>query len=257
MKADVTIGIPVYNSEKYISGALDGVINQSYKNFKVIISDNASTDNTAEICRKYSAKDNRIEVIVQEQTLDVISNFNFLLKNAETPFFIWLAADDRWEPQFLEKTLSVLKSNSDCGLVFSDFIIKNHVTEESVKRDISSRVSNVPFIRFIFSLIDMQSNLVYGLFRTEYLKQKGLSNFDYADVDLILDLSVRKKIRIIDDYLFTAGIKGKRNIYSLTGSKVNKIYFIKRQILRAYREFGALKSIFTALLLSIWYFKKR
>lgn len=255
MKADITIGIPVYNSEKYIAEALEGVINQSFDNFKVIISENGSTDSTAELCRQYSDKDKRIEVFSQKKTLDVISNFNFLLKKAETPFFIWLAADDRWEPGFLEKALSVMKSDSDCGLVFSDFIIKNHVTNESIKRDISSRVSGVPFTRFVFSLIDMQSNLIYGLFRTEYLKQKGLLNFDYADVDLILDLSVRKKIRIIDEYLFTAGIKGRRDIYSLTGSKVNKTYFIKRQILRAYKEFGLLKSIFTALLLGIWYFK--
>ena len=107
----VSIGIPVYNGEKFLRNALDCILNQSYENIEIIISDDTSTDSTKSICEEYMKKDLRIKYILQKENLGAFHNFNFVLTQAKSKYFMWAEVDDKWEPEFIEKNVAVLESN--------------------------------------------------------------------------------------------------------------------------------------------------
>ena len=109
----VSIGMPVYNGEIFLQKALDSLLNQSYSNFELIISDNASEDSTSEICLKYAQKDKRIFYVRQAKNIGAFDNFKFVLNKAKGKFFFWAAVDDYWKPDFIKKNLDVLITNQN------------------------------------------------------------------------------------------------------------------------------------------------
>jgi glycosyltransferase involved in cell wall biosynthesis len=110
-KPDLTIGFPVYNGGAMLSRALGSLLAQTYRDFVLHISDNASTDNTPAICRTFAAQDGRIIYTRQPRNIGVVKNFRFLLQEAKTPFFMWAAHDDWWHPTFVEKNILELKQD--------------------------------------------------------------------------------------------------------------------------------------------------
>lgn len=119
----VTIGMPVFNGEKYIREALDSVLAQTYQDFELIISDNASNDKTQAICIDYSERDARVKYFRQHQNLGGHWNFNFVAQTAKGPLFTWLAHDDILEPNFLEESVEYMSRRSNTVLVVGDFKI--------------------------------------------------------------------------------------------------------------------------------------
>jgi glycosyltransferase involved in cell wall biosynthesis len=109
-KPRVTVGIPVYNGEKHIAQSIESVLVQTYRDFVLIICDNASTDGTERICREYAARDPRIRYHRNEKNLGASPNFNkvFDLADLEVEFFQWLAHDDMLAPTYLEKCLAAM-----------------------------------------------------------------------------------------------------------------------------------------------------
>ena len=112
----VSIGMPVYNGERYIRQALDSLLAQDYENFELIISDNASMDDTWEICREYAAKDSRIKVYSNERNLGAMTNFRIVLNIARGPYFMWAAADDLWKPVFISELVGLLETTPSAVL---------------------------------------------------------------------------------------------------------------------------------------------
>jgi glycosyltransferase involved in cell wall biosynthesis len=104
----VSIGVPVYNGEKYIRWTLESLLAQSYENFELNISDNASTDGTEEICRSYLAKDNRVRYHRNPQNVGLIGNWRRVLQLASGEYFIWAACDDCWSINYIETLLECL-----------------------------------------------------------------------------------------------------------------------------------------------------
>lgn len=105
----VSIGMPVYNGERFIGKALDSILQQSYPYFQLLISDNCSTDRTAEICREYAARDSRIKYVRQSTNLGATANFRYVLDASVHERFIWAAADDWWNSDRLEHLVSALR----------------------------------------------------------------------------------------------------------------------------------------------------
>jgi glycosyltransferase involved in cell wall biosynthesis len=103
----VSIGMPVYNGEPFIREALDSLLAQTFTDFELIISDNASTDGTEAICREYTKKDRRVRYMRQPENMGAVVNFQFVLDEAEGEYFMWAAADDIWEPSWVEILLPV------------------------------------------------------------------------------------------------------------------------------------------------------
>ena len=104
----VSIGMPVYNGEPFIREALDSLLAQTFTDFELIISDNGSTDATEAICREYAEKDMRIRYMRQRENRGAVTNFWFVLNEALGEYFMWAAADDRWDHEWISKLLPMV-----------------------------------------------------------------------------------------------------------------------------------------------------
>ena len=89
----VSIGMPVFNGEDYVEAALDSILTQTFTNFELIISDNASTDRTEEICNDFADSDDRIRYYRQEKNLGAAANFNRVFELSSGKYFKWAAHD--------------------------------------------------------------------------------------------------------------------------------------------------------------------
>lgn len=107
----VSIGMPVFNCEPWVGKAIESILGQSYEDFELIISDNASTDGTGRICQQYASRDKRITYIRQPKNIGATNNFKYVVEKANGKFFIWAAGDDWWAPDRLEKLVMALKDN--------------------------------------------------------------------------------------------------------------------------------------------------
>jgi len=112
----VSIGMPVYNGAAYIRRALDSLLAQTFAEFELIISDNASMDGTQKICEEYERADSRIRYIRQKKNIGPIRNFDFVLNQAEGEYFMWAAHDDLWERRFIELLIRELELKGELSV---------------------------------------------------------------------------------------------------------------------------------------------
>ena len=120
----IDILMATYNGEKYLNEQIDSILNQTYSNFRLLISDDCSKDGTREILKEYEQKDNRIKVFYQEKNLGYVKNFEFLLKQVESDIYALSDQDDVWMQDKVEKTYNkLIETNSD--LVFTDLEVVN------------------------------------------------------------------------------------------------------------------------------------
>ena len=119
MEEKIDILLATYNGEKYLKEQLDSILNQTYKNIRIIISDDCSKDTTPEILKEYQKKDDRIELHIQKNNLGVVKNIEFLLKQVKSPYYMLADQDDYWLPEKAEKSLEKLKEEK-ADLVFGD-----------------------------------------------------------------------------------------------------------------------------------------
>ncbi len=90
----VAIELPVYNGDNCLAAAIESTLAQSYGDFDFLISDNASTDGTEEICRAYAQRDRRIRYIRQAQNVGAAANYNLIVPMTDSPYFKWAAHDN-------------------------------------------------------------------------------------------------------------------------------------------------------------------
>jgi len=115
----LSIGLPVYNGEKYLRDSIESLLGQSYKDFELIISDNASTDSTADICKRYANQDSRIRYIRQPRNIGLAPNHNFVVDQSHGEFFKWAAADDLYGRDLLQSCVNALDQHPDVVLAHS------------------------------------------------------------------------------------------------------------------------------------------
>lgn len=112
----LTIGMPVFNGQAYVREAIDSILAQTESDFELVISDNASTDETSDICMSYVAKDSRVRYIRQATNIGAANNFIFVLQAArKSEYFMWAACDDTWTENWVETLLKNFQTN-DIGL---------------------------------------------------------------------------------------------------------------------------------------------
>jgi glycosyltransferase involved in cell wall biosynthesis len=118
----VSIGMPVYNGERFISEALDSLLNQTYEEFELIISDNASTDGTEAICRDYARRDRRIRYVREDVNRGAAWNHNRLVHLATGELFKWAPADDLHEREHVAKCVAALEADSEAVAAYTKSI---------------------------------------------------------------------------------------------------------------------------------------
>jgi glycosyltransferase involved in cell wall biosynthesis len=201
----VSVGMPVYNGENFIEAALDSILNQTFKDFELLISDNASTDRTEEICRSYSAKDNRIQYYRNETNLGAAYNFNHVVNLSSGTYFMWAAHDDMYAPDFLLKSVKILDQKPAVVLCFSKttfideegrFLKNNTYWPDISSQDASRRFYHLVVGQYIVTEI-------FGLIRSTILKKTGLiGNYAASDRVLLGELALYGPFYEIPEYLF-------------------------------------------------------
>jgi glycosyltransferase involved in cell wall biosynthesis len=112
----VSIAVPVYNGQRYLAEALDSILCQTVSDLEIIISDNASTDETAAICARYAATDERVRYFRNNTNIGACPNFNICVGYATGRYFKWQPHDDVLEPEYLQKCIAALESNPNAVL---------------------------------------------------------------------------------------------------------------------------------------------
>lgn len=116
----VSVGLPVYNGERFLEETIECILGQTHRNLELVISDNASTDSTAEICQRYAALDDRVRYHRVEANRGLAWNFGRVVDLAAGPYFKWATHDDLFDPDFIERGVAALESDSRYVLSFSD-----------------------------------------------------------------------------------------------------------------------------------------
>ncbi|MFO1080296.1 MAG: glycosyltransferase family A protein [Reyranellaceae bacterium] len=114
--AMVTIGMPVFNGANYVTEAVQSILDQTYGDFELVISDNASTDATEEICRGLAARDRRLRYIRQPRNVGAAVNHNLVFAACDGRYFKWASHDDLLHPRFLATTVAVLEARPEVSI---------------------------------------------------------------------------------------------------------------------------------------------
>jgi glycosyltransferase involved in cell wall biosynthesis len=201
----LSIGLPVYNGENFLEQSLDSLLAQTYGDFEVVISDNASTDGTADICKKYAARDSRVKYVRQEKNLGAAENYNFVFRESKTEFFKWATHDDLLAPTFLECCMEVLEVKDDVVLVFTlgqDIDENGNVIRTYPPRNDTDDLNQ--FQRYRSMVAGRQPVIpVFGVMRRETLaKTRLIGKYTGSDRPLIGEMALRGKIYEVPEYLF-------------------------------------------------------
>jgi glycosyltransferase involved in cell wall biosynthesis len=170
----VSIGFVVRNDEKYIRQALESLLAQSYTDFELTISDNASTDDTSTICQEYARRDPRITYVCQNENIGLTKNLEYALKNTRGQFFMWAASDDIWHPDFLKTLVEALQKKPQAALSFAPYAwIDDKGDLLKIKSvDYSGGSAFTRLLKFCWLYDD---GCFYGLFR-----RKFVADFSFA-----------------------------------------------------------------------------
>lgn len=216
----VSIGLPVYNGEKYLRAALDSILQQDYAGFELIISDNASTDATQDICRMYAAKDQRIRYYRNETNIGASGNFNHLVELARGEFFGWMTHDDIYLSGFLRRCMAVIAEAPDTVVLVTP---KAETIDEHGKHiDIPLESLDIRHARPFQRVEDMLRNVSwataqFGLFRTEALRKTSLIQpFFATDHVLLVEVALLGEIWELPETLF------QRRVHPGISTMINK-----------------------------------
>jgi glycosyltransferase involved in cell wall biosynthesis len=231
----ITVGVPVYNGEKFIQKCLDSVLKQTRKDFELIISDNASTDSTPNICKDYQKKDNRVKCIFQKSNFGALNNFKELIENANGEYFLLMAVDNTLSPTFLEKCAEILDSSLNVIGCTSKVAIDGQYVDQFKKEKMILKkiglefraLNTIPILgsyddRIKKFLRKWQWETFYSLFRTDVLKKGAVwetwLGFDGA---WILNILKYGEIQVVEEFLLHSYPYGESSVGLLQLAKNN------------------------------------
>jgi glycosyltransferase involved in cell wall biosynthesis len=203
--ARVSIGLPVYNGERYIGKTLESLLAQTYEDFELIICDNYSCDGTEEICRSYAAKDPRIRYVRNVTNLGAAKNYKLTFELSRGEYFRWANCDDLFAPTSLERCVEVLDRELTTILVYPKTKLINErdqiISEYDDGLHLQAASASERFVQLTLRLGLV--NAIYGLIRADVLKQTELvGNFIRADTALLAELTLYGKFWEIPEFLF-------------------------------------------------------
>lgn len=201
----ITVGLPVYNREKYIRQSLDSLLAQTFTDFELIISDNASTDGTEAICREYAERDARIRYVRNSENVGANRNFNRLFALARGKYLKWSTSDDYWAPDMLARTYEVLEEDPSVVLCYPKTTIVDAEGEvlETYEDNLHLMEENPAdrFIKLIERIGLCHQHL--GLIRRDALARTALLGDHFAcDLNLLAELTLYGKFYEYPERMF-------------------------------------------------------
>lgn len=200
----VSIGLPVYNGDEFLSKAIESILGQTFTDFELIISDNASTDNTAAICQYYAALDPRVRYYRNATNIGGANNGNRTFALARGGYFRWAAHDDLCAPTLIEKCVAVLDHNPEIVLCYTQTV---NIDQTGKVRDISTLnrgTSAKAYQRFRgLAFRNDYCEPSYGLMRSADLRQTRMEqDFTGSDRVLLCEMAFRGRFYEIMEPLF-------------------------------------------------------
>jgi glycosyltransferase involved in cell wall biosynthesis len=201
----VSVCLPVYNGERFVGEAMRSILGQTLKDIELIISDNASTDRTGEICRDEAQRDPRIKYFRSDVNRGLAWNFNRAFELASGRYLVWMGHDDAMAPEYLERCVAELELHPEALLCFSNSYYTDDAGNITQKLELENTgAAEMPSDRFHRILYDPRCDPICGVMKVQYLKQTRLHP-GYADSDRVLltEMAMRGRFRKVEDYLFS------------------------------------------------------
>lgn len=267
----VSLGLPVYNGERYLRHALDAMLAQTFRDFELIICDNASTDATESICRDYAARDQRIHYHRNAQNLGAAPNYNRTFALSRGQYFKWVAHDDLCAPEYLSHAVHILDRDPDIVLCHAQTVFIDPDGQElrfdAIHRRFFDRSGRgyrepeslpgldavKPATRYEEVLLHMRWCFeVFGLIRAEALRQTSLIGPYYgSDKVLLAELSLMGRFTQLPEPLFFRRCHAEQS--SFARSKAGT-WIVRQSRWKFPHLWGFGKFIFPRLMCAMGYF---
>lgn len=197
--------MPVYNGETYLRAAIDPLLAQTYRDFELVISDNASTDATEPICRAYAEADPRVRYYRNPENVGASDNYNRVFRLARGIYFKWASSNDHCEPTFLEKCVAVLEQRADVVVAYPRTRLMRGSPDRAEDYedglDLQEESACLRFRRFLERV--RLNNVMNGVIRAEALASTHLVKpFFWSDVNMMAELTLYGKFVEVPEYLF-------------------------------------------------------
>ena len=201
----VSVCLPVYNGEKFVGRAIRSVLEQTLTNIELVISDNASTDRTGEICQEAAARDRRVRYSRSAVNVGLARNHNRAFGVARGEYAIWMGHDDEMAGTYLSRCVERLSRDPSAALCFSDSCdideqsnVIRSVTFEDVCTSHSANVRYCGMLRY-----ESRNDMIYGVIRSSVLRQTRLHGAYYgSDWVLLAEIALRGPFCHIHESLF-------------------------------------------------------
>jgi glycosyltransferase involved in cell wall biosynthesis len=238
----VSVCLPVYNGENFVREAIESTLEQSFEDFELVISDNASTDGSPDICREFAARDRRVRYWRSDRNRGMAWNYNRTFKLATGRYVVWIGHDDVMRKDYLRQCVAALDADDGVVLCFANTVYIDQDGREINRVDYHD-VSDVakPSWRFRNVLIDPMCDPVFGVMRADALKKTRLhGRFADSDRVLLAEMALHGRFRVLEQPLFAKRYHPMRNtdrfsdrrertlIYDPT--KIGKLYFTEARV---------------------------
>jgi len=192
IKPLVSVGLPVYNEERFVRDTIESLLRQDFEDLELIISDNASSDGTEEICRHFAAADLRVKYERSEVNRGGYVNFNRVLELATGKYFMWAGAHDLWSPWFISRAVAALEADPKAVLAYPRSIFIDVEGNESGPADVHFHMKrDSDFERYTYLIWNLQTcNIFHALMRRSALPPNGQKHVWGSDIILLAGLAL-------------------------------------------------------------------
>jgi glycosyltransferase involved in cell wall biosynthesis len=200
----LSIGLPVYNGGRYLAKSFDALLGQSYGDFELIVSDNASTDDTSDICRDYESRDARIRYYRQPRNIGSSPNHNFVAEVARGELFKWASYDDLYARELLARCVDALDERPDAVLAHSwtANIDETDAVFAAPMYPLTTDGATAPE-RFRSVLFESGGDDIYAVMRTDILRRVlPQDSYHHAEHPVVAALSLYGPFLQVPDWLF-------------------------------------------------------
>ena len=200
----LSVGLPVYNGENYLAESIEALLGQSYEDFELIISDNASTDATADICRHYEKQDSRVSYFRQSRNIGLAPNHNFVVHKARGELIKWASNDDLYARDLLKRCMDALDEYPSVVLAHSwtAMIDGSGAVTRAAQYPLATASPRAP-VRFRSMLFDSGGDDDGGIMRKEVLLRTAMKeSYHHADRTIIAELGLHGPFYQVPDWLY-------------------------------------------------------
>lgn len=226
----ISVGMPVYNGERYLEAAILAVLGQTCGDFELIISDNASTDRTPEICRDFAARDPRICYLRNPVNIGAANNYNQLFHRSSAPYFRWFNADDLCAPELHEQCLAALEAHPDAVMAYgkTDIVDGEGALLKHYDDRLDLRQDSVAERFISFQENVGLTNAIYGLMRRSALQKTSLmgnGSFPAADTIMMAELVLQGKFIELPQTLFFRRMHEQASSWDRKNQTVQQLFW--------------------------------